>query len=396
MTNTLVSTKKGAANLLLFVLLYQFALAFTSYINIYLQDNGFTASQVSAVNAFGFVASLVCFFASGFISDKLRSIKKVLVPTIIVCIIAYSATPLFPTGSRAFVLIMMLYLPLCIGFKEMSSSLVDNILVRSCAEHGYNFGLQRAGGSLTFALCGALCTLAVPKLGAASTFWLYSVVLIPSLFFLCRTPEPRYVSKRGKLELRSLLSNKPYWVFVIFMFVYYLASKPFHSLMTLYMQEKGMSTAMYGLVVAFRAALEVPSLLLMVRLRRKVPLPLLVILGGIFLGITSLSMGLAVKSFPAFLLIQVFTGLGNGLNIGSATNYINSIAPDDLKATASSILMMAASLAGLLGNLFGGPIIEWLGSEMFYTILGVILILSVAGYYITAKLLKISFIVSKV
>ncbi|MGM9521578.1 MAG: MFS transporter [Oscillospiraceae bacterium] len=386
------SYRHGARNLCLFIIIYQFSLAFSSYINVYLQDNGFTATQIGVVNALGFVASFLCVFIAGLLSDRFQSIKKVLFPAFILSALSMALVPFIPVEIKGFSLIMTIYLSVSSGFRETAYALTDNIQVRGCAEHGYNFGLQRAGGSIAFAISGGLCALVVPKLGVSSTFWLFALTLIPAMWFLFRTEEPTYLKRSGsKFNLRPLKSNRPYWIFVVFMFAYYIACRPSSGMVTVYMQELNMDTDLYGLVVALRALLEIPSLIFMVRLRRKLPLPVLMILCALLNAVACLSMLGLVKSFAALVAVQCLAGIGNGLQIGAATNYINAIAPDELKATAASIMTMASSLAGLIGNLFGGGLMELLGGEMFYGLLGVWFILSAAAYCLMAKLFYVKF-----
>lgn len=353
--------KTALRNLCLVTLFAQFALAFTAYKNVYLQDNGFTVSQIGIANAVGYVVSFLCLFVSGIISDEVSSIKKVLLPVTIISAVTYAITPFFPAQSRIFVFAMIVYLSLSVGIKETVFSLADNLLVRSCVDNAFNFGPIRAGGSISYAVSGILCAFIVPALGVKSTFWLYGLILVPAIWFLICTADPKYTSAgHHKINLRPLMSNRAFWLFVGFMFAHYLAMRPFHDMLTIYMQELDMNTDYYGLVGSCRAMLEVPSLIAMVILRRKLPLPYLVLINTALAAMASILMGGVIVTLPALLAAQCAVGLGNGLLLGSATNYINEIAPNELKATAASTMMMASSLAGLVGNLTAGPIMELL------------------------------------
>jgi predicted MFS family arabinose efflux permease len=398
---TPMKTKSASRNiqfihLFVFNLIFHASQIFTAYKNVYLQDNGFTASQIGVGNALGYVTIFACTFASGLISDSLSSIKKVLLPVIVIGAGTYALTPAFSTTGRFFVPIMIIYLTLSSGFRDTAYSMVDNLLVRSSVDNQFNFGAIRGAGSVAYAVAGILCTAIIPKLGVASTFWLFGVCLIPAVLCLINIDDPKYVSKgRHKVNLRPLLKNKAFVLFILFTLIYYIAARPFYDMLTVYMQKLNMDTSSFGLLVSIRALCEVPSLIAMVALRKKVPLPYLVIANTILVAISGFLMGTVISSFPTLVLAQCATGVGNGLLIGSATNYINEIAPDELKATASSSITMASCFAGLVGNLGAGTMIELVGARPFYLYLGFWLIVATVLYLVSTRMCGVKFTKSK-
>ena len=67
---------------------------------------------------------------------------------------------------------------------------------------------------------------------------------------------------------------------------------------------------------------------------------------------------------------MTFQGIGGGLFIGVGTNYVYSLAPDHLKATAQTLNGAMNSVAGIVGNLLGGVLIAMVGVKAFYFIAG--------------------------
>ena len=176
--------------------------------------------------------------------------------------------------------------------------------------------------------------------------------------------------------LTPLLKNKAYLIFLGFTLLFYVAASCEANFIPYFMEQSGVSPDTYGVVLAFRAFLEIPFLLLMVRLRRKFPLRVLVAAATGLMALECLGFGLFVQNLPTMLVFCTFFGLGNGLFIGSSLNYVYELAPDNLKATAQAFYASISSVAGILGNILGGLSFDALGAKTFY--------LCVMGVYLLA------------
>jgi predicted MFS family arabinose efflux permease len=71
----------------------------------------------------------------------------------------------------------------------------------------------------------------------------------------------------------------------------------------------------------------------------------------------------------------------DGLLLAGGMNYVYSLAPDELKTSAQTIIASVTSCAGIFGNAISGFAIEVIGVSRFYVILGLIS-LSVTALYI--------------
>lgn len=362
------------------------SVAFASYRSVYLQSIGMGSARLGVINAFVYVGIFTCIFLSGVLSDKLCSLKKVLAPVIVLAALIFAFVPTVGGIGVPF-LLLALYFAVGYGFNDTIYSLTDNLLVRTCAERGLNFGSVRSVESVSYAIFSILCIYAVPRLGVKSTYYFYAAAIVPTLIFLLMLPEVGGMANSGrkKLNLKPMLKIREYWIFIIFMFVSYLAQKPYNDLMTVYMKELGINTDMYGLILAMRAIFEVPALLLIMPLRRKVPLPFLVAGSLTITALSAVFMGLVRNNLTSMVILFSAAGIGNGLQIGTASNYVYQLAPGELKATAASGLMITSSMAGLLGNLFGGAIMERTGAMPFYLAVGVIMLIAV-GVFIAVNL----------
>src|SRR5699024_1856280 len=126
-----------------------------------------------------------------------------------------------------------------------------------------------------------------------------------------------------------------------------------------------------------------PFLLLMVRLRRRFPLQVLVIFSPLLMAMECLGFALFARNLPGMLFCCTFYGLGNGLFIGSSLNYVYELAPAHLKASAQAFFVAVSSVAGILGNLFGGALFDALGAYSFYILVGGLFLLSALIFFLS-------------
>lgn len=93
------------------------------------------------------------------------------------------------------------------------------------------------------------------------------------------------------------------------------------------------------------------------------------------------------------LVFTTIYGIGSGLMIGSATNFCFQIAPTQLKATAMTCYSAVASVAGILGNLLGGRLLDRFGVVALFRIDSLVVLLGITLYCITLligkKILKL-------
>ena len=141
-----------------------------------------------------------------------------------------------------------------------------------------------------------------------------------------------------------------------------------------------------GLVLSVRALMEIPFLYFIVKLRRRFQLRYLIMLAAVFMGVECLLLGFFVTSLPEFVVFAAFFGLGNGLFLGTATNYIYEMAPVHLRATAHGLFVSVSQIAGILGNLLGGFLFDAVGGKPFYLIAGGVMFLSVLVFALSFTL----------
>lgn len=369
--------------------LFWLAWSFSSYQTVYLQEVGFSASQLGLLNALTSGVSIASLAFWGMVSDRIRSLRKVLITVLVGGAVLFALIPAIPTGLPSSPLLLLTLIPVVYFFRGSMSPYAENLLVRNANELRLNYGLLRSVGSFLFTAGGLAITALLPLVGVPSTFWLSGVMMIPVviLTLLAREPnaQPAQSVPKEKLDLSQLFRNKSYVAFLVFGFLFYIAANCEASFFPYFIQGVGVPTDRYVVVLSYRAFLEIPFLLLMVKLRRRFSLGRLVVAAAVLMAVECVFLGLFANSLMSILLCATFFGLGNGLFIGSSLNYLYELAPSHLKASAQAFFSAVSSAAGILGNLLGGLVFDAMGAKPFYLFVATLYFLSVGVFLLTQR-----------
>ena len=375
---------KFTINLALLEGMYWFASAIGGYGNYYLQQNGFAASQIGTING---TCSIVGIFASilwGYISDRINSVKKTFFIVMILSIIVNSVIPLIPLHLSYSFFIVIFYWAFTNFLTGVAPTLLDNLSVRSCAILGINFGLIRCTGSIFYTVGNLISEPLIVRFGVGMTYPISRACAIPVLILLAFSFDPKIKGETGvrdlkthpkKISLRPLFSNYYYSSFMVFAVIFTLATSTEYGFLTYLMAERGIQTEKFALFLAVRAFAEVPSLLIMKRLRSRFKLKYIIIAAVLIYSSYLLGLGLVVRSLGAMLITAVLFGFGNGLIIGSVSTYLYKLAPDELKASAQTVYTAFTSLSAIIANFIGGFIYDAVGGG-FYTVIGTVAIIA--------------------
>lgn len=363
--------------------IFWFAWAFGCYQTVYLQSVGFTASNLGLLNALSSAVGIASVTFWGMVSDKTGSLRRVLIIVLAGGAFCYALIPAIPTGLAVSQGLLLCLVPLVNFFRASMSPYAENILVRNCNELRLNYGILRSAGSFLFTVGSLIISAWLPSLGVPNTFWVSGLLMLAPIVLtvFAREPDARPAPRRGKgeknsLNLGELFQSRPYRMFLAFGFLFYIAAACEGNFIPYYMESIGVDSQRYGIVLAYRALLEIPFLLLMVRLRKRFSLRAMVLGAVVLIAVESLGLGLLAGSLPTMLLFCTFFGLGNGLFLGSSLNYLYELAPSHLRTSAQAFFTSMASVAGIVGNLLGGVLFDAIGAKPFYLSVGVLYLVS--------------------
>lgn len=369
--------------------IFWFAWSFGCYQTVYLQKVGFSASSIGVLNAISSGVAIASVSFWGMASDKIGSLRKVLITVLLGGALLFALVPAIPTGLPFSSVLFFCFLPAINFFRASMSPFAENLLVRNCNELRLNFGMLRSVGSFLFTIGSLVIAAWLPSLGVEHTFWITGLfMLIPIvLTFFAREPEAKKPEKasggkkeKNSLNLGELFQNRAYVAFLVFGFLFYIAAACEGNFIPYFMESIEVDSQQYGVLLAVRALMEIPFLLLMMKLRRRFPLRVLVLGAAFFMSLECLGFGLLANSLPAMIVFCGFFGLGNGLFLGSSLNYVYELAPAHLKASAQAFFTSVASVAGILGNLVGGVVFDGMGAKPFYVAVAAVYFISMGVF----------------
>ena len=377
---------------------YYITMALAGFVNIFLQSIGFNAQQVGAITA---INSGVGIFASpfwGMLSDKIRSVKKVIIIALIVGPILFALIPM-ASGIGTGITALFICIPIAMFFRQPTMALLDNWMLKNAAAEKLDYGALRAFGALSYALASIALGYILPLTGVAFTFYANAVLTLPALlliFFSKSSAEDKGLGKKSltfkEMRFGQLFKNYYLITYILFSIIQRIPFQCSNTFLPFLVTSVGGNTAQMGFAMGVRAFVEIPVMLLLKPLRKRMPLYVLIMIAtGLFM--VECFMYSFASSFGMIIVISAFHGIGNGMMITAGSSYVFSLAPENLKATSQTILGAMNSAAGIIGGLLGGALIEVIGIQDFYLIIGIMILAALAmfmlSFFIGEKVLKI-------
>ncbi len=372
----IASENKAAYNMAAIQGLFWFAWAFGTYHIVYLQEIGFNASLIGSINALSSMTAIFACMLFGMLSDKLNSIKKVLIGVVICVAVLYTLTPFLPVDPAYFVITYVIYCPLLNVFRGSVIPLLDNLSVRTCAAKRINYGAVRSFGSLSFSVAAFIVVAVIANFGLKSSFISYGLLAIPTIILLFFAHDPKVggddKKEKRKISLKPLFKNYYYVTFLIFAAIIYVGFSAEFSFITYMMASLNIPSENLGTFLAVRALSEVPLLFFIGKIRSKFKLPHLIIFAATLMTIEFFLLGFWAHDLTSMIICGALFGLGNGMFIGTVPFYLFRLATDELKASAQTLYSSVCAISGILGNLGGGYLFDLVGASPYYIILGTI------------------------
>ena len=371
------------------------------YVTAFLQSIGFNAQQVGNLQA---INSGVGIFSSpfwGMLSDKFRSLKKVIITALSIGALLFLFIPFVSRFNIVGISVLFFFIPLAMFFRMPVMSLIDNWMLRNCRKENLNYGALRAFGALSFAIVAFALGFIVPRTGYAFIFYAGVILTIPPLLlmiFIKGSADDQGMDKKRltfkEMKLGQLFKDYYLVTYILFTVIQRIPFQSSMIFLPFLIQAEGIggNMAQIGIIMGVRAAVEIPLMMLLKPLRQRFPLYVLIIVATGFFVVECILFSMATN-FNMIIAISVLHGIGNGLMIPSGSSYVFQLAPENLKATTQTVLASVNAIAGILAGLLGGFLITRMGVQQFYLVIGIALSIALSvfilSFFIGSKVLKI-------
>ncbi|MEW5953247.1 MAG: MFS transporter [Bacillota bacterium] len=338
------------------------------FLPLYLYGQGLDTSRIGFLLAIGPLVSLVVQFPWGIISDRMQTVKK-----IIIFQLAASAglvTLIFQADTFSLLALTMVFF---YTFCWPVLPLLDSLTLNTVRESGGSFGNFRLWGSVGFALTALVSGSVLAVVGVDKMLYIYLglVGVCIGLALLTRDTQPlgRPVTMQ---KARELLVRREVLLFLVIITFLSTTNKANDAFLGLFIGQLGGNEAYVGWAWTIAPLSEVPVFALgAFLLSRYNELTLLAVASAAF---ALRWMLFVLVPGPEYLLaVQLLHSITFGLFFMSAVAYMSKLAPPELRASGQGLLSaFIGGVGGIMGSLLGGLVMAALGPRPMYAMCAVV------------------------
>ncbi|GAA0598860.1 major facilitator superfamily domain-containing protein 6 [Virgibacillus siamensis] len=337
-----------------------------SFLPLYLRYKGLNGTEIGWVLAVGPLASIFSQPFWGYMSDKYKTVKRML----IICIIGLliSSVLFFQMNGLLAIILMgaVFYF-----FTSPIGALGDSLAQRRADDLQVSFGTIRTWGSIGFATSSLIVGEVLSNIGVQYMIWPYVFFGAIALIVAFRLTDVKVESDPIQFsDIKQLLQNKTFLIFLFMIVFLTISHRANDSFIGLYIVQLGGSEGLVGLAWFVGVISEAVVFALAGRWFRKFHTLIFIIIAGVLFSLRWFIYA-AVKDPMVIIALQVLHGVTFGVFYLSALEYVTRIIPRLLQSTGH--LMFYAvffGISGIVGSLIGGVLIDSYGGDTLYMLMG--------------------------
>ena len=239
---------------------------FGTYLNLYLNDVGFSKTQMGMFTSLSTLLVLIVQPLWGYVSDRSKTKNRILN----LLLIAGATTILGFYLNINYWWIMVVNCLFCVFYNPVPP-LLDNLSLETLesSKSIFDFGHIRLGGTVGYAI-GVLTAGQLMQNQYRRMFYMISLLLLCA--FICLQfvpPVMGYRQKAKKSSFKELLSDKKIFCFIFMNFIFSLGTVIYYSYYPLYFTTIGGDSQKVGILMFVTAVSEVPFWLIAGRLTER-------------------------------------------------------------------------------------------------------------------------------
>ncbi|GIQ69943.1 MFS transporter [Xylanibacillus composti] len=354
------------------------------FLPLSLQDRGLSSGAVGTIIATG---ALIGIFAQpfwGYVSDKRKTVKKVL----LVLLFANLFLSIGLFSVQTFLLILIFYITFMF-FNSAAAPLTETLCISYAYQHNKEYGRLRVWGEIGVGTASLALGFIIEWIGIGYIWYIYAggLILAIAAAFLIKdtesTPVPVNLKSLGKVFSQPRLL----W----FLFLILLIAIPHRmndSLLALYISDMGASESRVGMAWLVATLSTVPSLMFAGKLIKKWNE-----MGIIIIATAAYALRWAIYSIadsPSVLIYaQALHSITFPLFLVAAIQYLMSIIPQELRGTGQAAFAVTfGGFAGIIGSAGGGEVFDRVSPAAAYgigSLITVIAVVATIGTYLYNK-----------
>lgn len=357
-----------AFNFLFFALLA----IFIPFLPVYFDEQGLSPSQIGFIVGTGGFITIVAQPLWGMISDRTKTIRKVLL-LLLVCAIM-TGFVLYHTGTYS---LIILFAMLTYFFLMPVDPLTESLNFRVAESAGISYGSLRTYGALGYAVMSLFAGYFMTSYGAHSLAYLFAAIGLVSFVITLFMPDAPVSGKPVTLSsLKHFLRSKETLLFLILVFISSIPARMNDTYLGVYIKELGGTASLVGQAWFLAAGSEIVVFALSFWWLRKGSELMLIAFSGFFYFIRFFASAW-IEDPHLLAYLQLLQLLTFPVFYSAAIQYLYRIVPVEWRATGQTVLaLLFFGVSGIIASFVGGALYEAFGGRtLFLTISG----MSLAG-----------------
>ncbi|MFJ7753626.1 MFS transporter [Peribacillus muralis] len=335
---------------------------FIPFLPVYLADQGLRPAQIGFIIGTGGFVTLITQPLWGMISDKTRTIRKVL----LLLIFFSSVIGYFLYDSSSY-LQLILFAMLLYFFLMPIDPLTESLNFTIAEKSGISYGSIRTYGALGYAVISLITGYVMSYFGANSLAFLFAGIGLISFIISWMMPDAPVSGKPVTLKsLKHFFSNKETLLFLLLVFICAVPARMNDTFLGVYIRELGGSAKLVGLTWFLAAGSEIVVFALSFWWLRKGKEIIIISFAAAFFFIRYfVSAWITDPHLLAYL--QVLQILTFPIFYSAAIQYLYRIVPVEWRATGQTVLaLLFFGVSGIIASYVGGTIYEAFGGKTLY------------------------------
>ncbi|MCA0756827.1 MFS transporter [Paenibacillus sp. N4] len=338
---------------------------YSTFFALYLQSVGMSTLEIGALMAGGPVVSLLANPFWGYLSDRFRNIRLILIFMLTGSMLIMQFV--FLSGSYTLIYAAML----CFFFFQMPLFSQSNSLILNSIEGtAHQFGAFRLFGSLGWAVMAAGAGPVIGRIGIDRLWIVYTAMMLLALAFAMALPKGESHGAAGKRKVRmvSLLGNRLFVLFLAIGLVISIPNSMNTTFISLYISDLGGEASLIGWAAFWSSIFEIPVFLLLDRYLKKNT-------GTMLLCVVAIGLLYALRWFlmadadnaRQIIYFQMLHCLTFGMYYYIGTQLTVMLVPAELRASGQALYALTyGGLSGMAAGVVGGWMFQALGPAAMY------------------------------
>lgn len=323
-----------------YLLFYSGQSIYNTYLNLYLDANGLTYSQIGVIVSVSTIFLLLAQMGWGILSD--RSKYKNRVVSLLLALTIISALSFYINSSFLF---LALAVTMFSVFFNPIVPLLDNYTMEYIEGRRWDYGHLRMGGTIGYCITVLTVGFVIDESYSVIFYLVAFFLFLCFVISLCMPKIEGHRTEKTRSSFKELLNNKVLIGLILFNLAFSMGLNFFYNFYPIYFTSIGGNSSEIGSMMFFCAVTEIPMLLIIRKIVSRIGIRFTLILAGIVTTVRWIL--LYTISDPS---VAIFVNLLHGFGYTSFSyciiTYISKSVPRDLRATGQ----MANALIGTVGS----------------------------------------------